>query len=347
LILLGISAVWGADPQPYRVDIAATKDSALNETLKSTSELLTLRKSAPVGPFGLIGRARGDVQRLKAVLESVGYYQGNVSITIDALPLDDPALGEELTQRPRDQDAQVNIAFDLGPLYRLGTIDIVGEAPPAAAASLKLASGAPAVAADVLAAAERLRRALQDDGYAYARVDPPHAREDATQHLLNVTVHVTTGERRQVGDVRITGLENIKASFVRRRLLVHTGDQYRATAIEAARRDLLGQSVFSRVSVHIDPAPDPNGRVPVTFEVRERKPHVVGFTGAWSLRSRALASRAARIVTRCWVYRSRRSIIQRDWSRRWRMLARACAYRWRLRPRSHWVIPAPALSSRN
>jgi translocation and assembly module TamA len=281
-ILLGISAVWGADPQPYRVDIAATKDSALNEALKSTSELLTLRKSAPVGPFGLIGRARGDVERLKAVLESLGYYQGNVSITIDALPLDDPALGEELTQRPRDQDAHVNIAFNLGPLYHLGTIDIVGEAPPSAAASVNLASGAPAVAADVLAAAERLRRALQDDGYAYARVDPPHAREDATQHLLNVTFHVTTGERRQIGDIRITGLESIKESFVRRRLLVHTGDQYRATAIEAARRDLLGQSVFSQVSVHIDPAPDPNGRVPVTFEVRERRPRVVGFTGAYS-----------------------------------------------------------------
>ena len=106
---------------------------------------------------------------------------------------------------------------------------------PAKAPSVNLASGAPAVAADVLAAADRLRRALQDDGYPYARVAPPHAREDATQHLLNVTFNVTTGERRQVGDIRITGLEHIKESFVRRRLLVHTADQYRATAIEAAR----------------------------------------------------------------------------------------------------------------
>src|SRR5260370_41044250 len=106
MILLGPSALWGADPQPYRVDIAVTKDSALNETLKSTSELLTLRKSAPVGPFGLIGRARGDAERLKAVLERVGYYQGDGSITIDALPLDDPALGEKLTHRPRAQQAK-------------------------------------------------------------------------------------------------------------------------------------------------------------------------------------------------------------------------------------------------
>src|SRR5947207_2102392 len=102
VILLGSSAVWGADPQPYRVEMGSTKDSGLNETLKGTSELLTLRKSAPVGPFGLIGRARGDLDRLKAVLESFGYYQSNVSITIDALPLDDPTLGDELTRRSRD-----------------------------------------------------------------------------------------------------------------------------------------------------------------------------------------------------------------------------------------------------
>jgi len=282
LILLGSSAIWGADPQPYRVEIGSTKDSALNDTLKGTSELITLRKSAPVGPFGLIGRARGDLERLKAVLESFGYYQSNVSITIDTLPLDDPTLGDELTQRSRDQETQVNIAFNLGPLYHLGSIDIDGEVPPKAAASLQLTSGAPAVAADVVGAAERLRKALQDDGYAYARVDPPHARENAAERVLNVRFHVEAGERRPLGDIRIQGLQNLKESFVRRRLLVHSGDEYRASALEAARRDLLAQGVFSQVNVHIDPAPDPQGRVPVTFDIHERRPHVVGVTGAYS-----------------------------------------------------------------
>jgi len=85
-------------------------------------------------------------------------------------------------KRPRDLDAHV--AFDLGPLYHLGTIDIVGEAPACGrGVCVNLASGAPAVAADVLAAAEPpCGRALQDDGYAYARVDhPPMRGEDATQ----------------------------------------------------------------------------------------------------------------------------------------------------------------------
>src|SRR5690348_9710228 len=68
--LLATSAAWTADPQPYEVHLADTHDKALNDMLESSSELVTLRKTAPVGPFGLIGRARGDLDRFKTVLES-------------------------------------------------------------------------------------------------------------------------------------------------------------------------------------------------------------------------------------------------------------------------------------
>jgi len=92
--LLCVPSAHAADPQPYRVEMASTGDSTRDDTLKATSDLLSLRKTAPVGPFALIGRARGDLDRLKTVLESYGYYQSYVAITIDDLPLDDPMLGE-------------------------------------------------------------------------------------------------------------------------------------------------------------------------------------------------------------------------------------------------------------
>jgi len=74
------SGAQAADPQPYRVDWASTGNGALDATLKSTSQLESLRSAAPVNPFGLIARARGDIDRLKTVLESFGYYQSEVSI---------------------------------------------------------------------------------------------------------------------------------------------------------------------------------------------------------------------------------------------------------------------------
>src|ERR1700712_2286619 len=90
--LIWLTAIWalpayGADPQPYKVNFTDTPVKALNDMLKGSSELSTLRKSAPVGPFGLIGRAHSDITRLRTVLESFGYYQGSVQVTIDSLSL--------------------------------------------------------------------------------------------------------------------------------------------------------------------------------------------------------------------------------------------------------------------
>ena len=281
-LLCAATPALAADPQPYKVDMASTGDSSLNSTLKATSELQTLRKSAPVGPFGLIGRARGDLERLKTVLESFGFYQSYVEIRIDGLPLDDPGLGEELTSRSKDNDSEVRITFSIGPLYHLRKIAIDGEVPPGADEVLALETGAPAVAADVLAAGERLTNWLEDRGYAFAKVDTPIAYEDPPNRVLDVSFHVSTGARMQIGEIRIRGLKEMKESFVRKRLLVHTGEQYGGSKIEAARKDLLALGVFSSVSVKVGAKADDEGRVPITFTARERKGHAVSLSGAYS-----------------------------------------------------------------
>lgn len=271
-----------ADPQPYKVEMDSTPDGAMNSTLKATSDLENLRKSAPVGPFGLIGRARGDLERLKTVLESYGFYQSYVEIRIDGLPLDDPALGEELTARPADNDSVVKITFSLGPLYHVGTVEIDGQVPADAASALQLQTGAPAIAADVLAAGERLLTALQDQGYAFAKVDPPVAYEDPPNRVLDIKFHVETGQHVRIGAIRFRGLKDMKEDFIRKRLLVHTDDQYGASSVEAARKDLLALGVFSSVGVRLGNKADDQGRVPLTFNFRERAQHAVSISAAYS-----------------------------------------------------------------
>jgi translocation and assembly module TamA len=288
LLLIAIVLLYGAlparaaDPQPYKVDMASTGDSALNATLKATSELEALRKTAPVGPFGLIGRARGDLERLKTVLESFGYYQSYVEIRIDGLPLDDPGVGEELTSRSKDNDSEVKITFSIGPLYHLRKIEIDGQVPPDAEKTLALESGAPAIAADVLAAGDRLLNSLEDKGYAFAKVDTPIAHEDPPNRVLDVSFHVETGSLVQIGEIRIRGLKEMKEAAVRKRLLLHTGEQYGATKIETARKDLLALGVFASVSVRVGTKADSQGRVPITFNARERPQHAVSLSGAYS-----------------------------------------------------------------
>jgi translocation and assembly module TamA len=271
-----------ADPQPYRVDLASTGNGALDATLKETSQLVALRSSVPVGPFGLIARARGDIDRLQTVLESFGYYQGSVSITVQGLTLDAPALGDTLSALPHGKEARCRVGFDLGPLYHLGRIEIDGAVPDFARGSLGLVSGAPAIAADVLAGGARLLTTLENHGYAFARVAAPVAREDPDRRVLNLSFHVVTGPQVQIGEIRFEGLKRVHERLVRRRLLLHTGEPYSAIGVENARKDLLTLGVFAAVSVRLGDAPDAEGRVPVTFQMSERKRHGVGLSVGYS-----------------------------------------------------------------
>jgi len=216
------------------------------------------------------------------VLDSYGYYQGSVLVKINGLGLNDPQLDDALRVLPKGTDARVTISFTLGPLYHLRKIDVDGDLPPALRSELPLAPGEPAVADTVLAAGAHLLTALEDQGYAFAKVDPPIAYEDPDAHVLDVTFKVQTGARVRIGTINIEGLQRVHASLVRRRLLIHSGDSYSAKNIEQARKDLLALGVFAAISVQIGKAADATGGVPVTFQIRERARHGVTVSGAYS-----------------------------------------------------------------
>jgi translocation and assembly module TamA len=282
--LLSCAAARAADPQPYKVELASVGNDDIDETLKATSDLRTLRTTAPVSPFGLIARARSDVDRLKTVLESFGYYESAVIIKINGVPLTDPSLGETLTALPKGSVAIVNVSFTLGTLYTLRRIDIEGEVPESidARSILGLKTGQPAVAADVLAGGNRLQTALQEQGYAFARVDPPVAYEAADVPVLDLTFQVVTGSKATIGQIHIEGLQRVHERLLRRRLLMHTGDLFRPSQIERARRDLLALNVFGQVTVQTGTQADASGGVPINFKVHERPRHAVTFNAAFS-----------------------------------------------------------------
>ena len=280
-LLLQCGVSFAADPQPYRVDLTPTGNGALDATLKATSQLVALRTN-PVDPFGLMARARGDVGRLKTVVESYGYYQSSVAITINALALDDPSLGDTLSALPKSEAAHCRVSITLGPLYHVGRVDIDGSVPTELRGSLALAPGVPAVANDVLTSGARLLTALEDNGYAFAKVDPPIAYEDPQQRVLNISFHVVTGPKVRIGEISFEGLKRVDERLVRRRLLLHTGEPYSALDVEKARKDLLTLGVFAAVSVHLAEGPDSEGRVPITFQMHERPRHAVSLSGGYS-----------------------------------------------------------------
>jgi translocation and assembly module TamA len=276
------SVAHAADPQPYRVEFASVGNGEMDATLKATSDLQSLRTTAPVSPFGLIARARSDVDRLTTVLESFGYYQGRVTIKINGMMLGDPGLADALNALPKGEEARVAISFTLGPLYHLRRIDIDGDLPDQLRSALGLTGGEAAVAATVLAGGARLLTALQEQGYAFAQVDPPVADEAADAPELDIRFHVVAGPKANIGKIHIQGLQRVHESLLRARLLLRPGEPYRPSAIERARRDLFALGVFSQVSLEIGTALDDSGGVPVTFKIRERLRHAVTVSAAFS-----------------------------------------------------------------
>jgi translocation and assembly module TamA len=273
-----------SDPQTYTVAIDATGDKGLDTALSDASQLQSLKDKAPVGPFALITRAKNDYDRVQTVLQSFGYYKATVTITVDNTSVNDTGLADKLDQVPSGQSVEAKIAIDKGPLFRLRKIEVHGDLPPEINAmdKLGLKSGQPAVASDVLGGGTKLLTALEEDGYAQAKVDPPIATEDTPTLSIDVVFNATAGKRATIGAISFTGLQEVNEAFVRRRLLLQQGQLYQPSKIDAARQDLLTLGVFSGVTVKGDDTIAPDGGLPITFDFQERPRHAIGITGAYS-----------------------------------------------------------------
>ncbi|MGH7056486.1 MAG: autotransporter assembly complex protein TamA, partial [Acetobacteraceae bacterium] len=154
--------------------------------------------------------------------------------------------------------------------------------PAEARKALALHPGEPARASDVLAAGTRLLAALQKEGYALAKVNPPLAIMHPATDTLDVTFKVKEGPRVDLGPIRIAGLKTVNQSFVRRRLTVHQGDLFSPAALSAARQNLAKLPIFAVVSIRTADAVNAQGQLPVTFLFAERKLHVVSLDGSYS-----------------------------------------------------------------
>jgi translocation and assembly module TamA len=281
--LLAAPAVRAADPQPYTLHIQTTGHGPLDAALKASSQLESLRTSAPAGPFALIGRAGAEYERLRTVLESFGYYESRLSITISGRALDDSGLPAALEALPAGTKVPVQINVETGPLYHLGQVSIDGDVSAKARAAFALESGAPAVAANVISAGERLLNAMQEEGHAFAKVDDPVAYQKPQEKELDVSFKATPGGVYQLGAIHFEGMKRLNEAFLQKRLKLHAGDPYSPSRIERARTDLLALGTFSGISVHLPKESEVQGNtLPVTFEVQERKRHAVSVTAAYS-----------------------------------------------------------------
>ena len=287
-IALGLPSRAGhaADPQPYKTNVTKTGDASLDAALSGSSGLVGLQKTTAVGPFALAGRIRADYSRLRTALESFGYYDGAVSITVAGHSGNDPTLPDVLAAIPKGNPAAIAVSVTRGPLFTLGSVRLDDPdhetLSSVATQALGLHAGQPAIASDVVAAQGRLLSALREDGHALAEVQAPLAYLHPDAHTLDIVYKIHEGPRVDIGAIHMAGLKQVNERFLRRRLLIHTGELYQPSRIETARQDLASIGVFSDVQVQDAGALSPDGQMPLTFTFAEAKRHTVSAQAGYS-----------------------------------------------------------------
>jgi translocation and assembly module TamA len=279
-----ISAAEAADPQGYTLVNPETGDDAVDAALRDSSLLISLRDKTPAPPFALIDRVRGDYGRFVTVMESFGYYKSHIVITIAGHDIADKTLPDLLEKVPQGQTVEVKTVIDRGPQYKLRRIAIDGTLPDGLVADriLGIKEGDPAIASRVLGAQGALLTALQEHGYAFAKVDTPAAFADDAADALDVSYAVDPGRKMHIGAISFVGLKDVNESYARDSLTIESGDLYQPSAIEEARLALVSLGVFSGVSVEAVKEAAADGTVPLKFDVKERRKHAVALSGSYS-----------------------------------------------------------------
>jgi translocation and assembly module TamA len=144
--VIGIGAVTdplsgpalAADPEPYHVTVKPTGQADVDAAIQASSMLVSLAKTKAIGPFALAGRIRGDYDRVSQAMQSYGYYDGTVTISVGTrggpqrtLAGNDPELPNWLSGLPAKSSAEITISASRGPLFHIGHITLQAPAPAA------------------------------------------------------------------------------------------------------------------------------------------------------------------------------------------------------------------------
>ncbi|MCW8087057.1 autotransporter assembly complex protein TamA [Sabulicella glaciei] len=273
------------DTRPYEVTVEPTGNGALDAAIAAASRLVALQERAPTDVPGLLARARGDAERVRAALDSEGFFAGTFRILVAG---QDPTT-VEFRPPPAGTPIPVAISTTPGPRYaitRVTTRATEAEATAArAAAPLQDLVGEPARGANVVEAQSSLVERLQAAGHPFAKVEARDVVVDHDRQAMEIAFTLDPGPFARFGNSEVSGTQRVNERFVRRytdrRLTNYPFDPAR---VSRARADLTALGVFDSVRLETGDALGPDGRLPVSVAVSERARRAIGLNAAYETR---------------------------------------------------------------
>ncbi|MEM9632770.1 MAG: autotransporter assembly complex family protein [Pseudomonadota bacterium] len=270
------------DPTPYEAELSTSNGGEeLSKDLKSASLLIQQQDKPPSGEAGLIARALSDRERLVAKLYADGRYGGTVDISLAGIPLE-TAL--EQSDLPDTRPVKVSILVNPGPEFTFGKVAISSDGGDLSTdpSFWGLVPGELAASGKILTAENRIVSVLRGRGYPKAKIAERRITADHSINKLDVTLVADAGPQARFGTVSVNGTEVTDPEFVVRQAMLPQGGVYSPEDIARARRRLNELGIFSSIRFVEGDIAGPDGTLPITIEVSERKRHVIGAGASWS-----------------------------------------------------------------
>lgn len=282
-----------ADPKHYSVEVVTSGDrrnadgseADVKSVVEGASGLMSDADKPASGSAGLLAKARGDYRRVLAALYGDGRYGGTISILVD---------GREANDIPPDADipdnAKVQISVDPGPQFLFSRTAISNMAPPPLDKRDKVqlpeeagfAPGQVARSGTVLKAERLAVEAWRQQGYAKARVTGEDVVADHADNRVAADISVDPGRKAHYGPVSVVGTARMNPQFIAWMTGLTPDREYDPDDIEKAKKRLARMEVFRAMSFEEAEKIEPDGSLPMTLNVQERKPRRFGFGAEYS-----------------------------------------------------------------
>ena len=248
----------------YRITGIDGVGSTLMRQRFDAGSTLRANRGEPANAAQLDRRAREDAELLTTLLRSEGYYDAQIATRVE------PQAGKLI----------VTLEAEPGPLYRLSDVTLAGvERADGKAGALTEAFGlekdAP-VNSDAIAAADaRLRTAVGEEGFAFAKVGEPEIVVDHATQTATLVQNVEPGTLRRFGKIVMPGPRPVFGpKHVQDIARFKPGQEYDASALDDLRRALVQTGLVSTVKVEPVESGDPS-TVDIAVNVEPAPPRTI------------------------------------------------------------------------
>lgn len=258
----------------YSTSIALeSKDEKLYELLERTSRLKSLERDPPFSIAHLHRRASTDLELLRKVLRSEGYYGSSLHYTIGT------------DEKVSTAKAEVRLEIDQGTRYKIEKIETALSGTSAVRSDLhdkieqlQVYTDKPARAKNIVEFEKVVIQFLSQNGFPNAALSRRQVFVVHSTQTMNAQMLFETGPELVFGDMIVRGNEHIEERFIKTFQSWEVGEIYDYKKIEDLRSALYQTGHFQTIDIEfVDNSSDEaSGERAVVVKVRESKRRSIG-----------------------------------------------------------------------